>query len=49
VHAHVGQVGAQPADAGACDELTVVQLDALQIVTGDQMVQSGVGDERTIV
>ena len=45
----VGQMVAQPPNPGAGDQLTIVEFDALQIVTGDQVVEAGIGDERQVV
>ena len=39
----------QALDAGACDLLAVVQLDAVQAVAGLQVLQRGVCDERAVI
>ena len=49
VHPDVGQVVAQPADASPRDQLTIVELYPLQVVTVDEMVEGLVGDEGTVV
>lgn len=45
----VGQVVPQPPDACPGDELTVVQLDALEVVARHQVVQGGVCDQGQVV
>ncbi len=45
----VGQVVAQPPDPGAGDQLTIVELDALEVVAGDEVVEGGVRDQGQVV
>ena len=39
----------ESSDAGARDELTVVELDAMQVLAAHQVLERRVGDERTVV
>lgn len=46
---YTGQVRSQSSNSLSSNELTVVQLYSLQVVTAHQVVQAGVGDEGTVV
>jgi hypothetical protein len=45
----VGQMTPQSSDAGSSDQLTVVELDAFEIVARDQVVERRVRDEGQVV
>lgn len=49
VHFDLRKVGSDAFDAGPCDLLTVVQLDALQTVAALEVLQRDVSDERAVV
>lgn len=49
VDPNVGQVIPQPPNPGAGDQLTIVELDPLEVVARNQVVQTGVRDQGQIV
>ena len=49
VDLYVGQMVPQPPDARPCDQLTVVQLDALEVVAVEEVLKGLVRDEGTVV
>ena len=42
----VGQVISKPSNSGSSNQLTIVEFNTLQVMTRNQMVERGVGNER---
>lgn len=49
MHSNIRQVSFKPVDSGVSDELTVVELDSLQVEADVEVVEGGVCDQRTVV
>ena len=46
---YTGQMRSQSSNSLSGDQLTIIELNPLKIVTSHQMIQTGVSDEGTVV